>query len=722
LLSGMPVCEIKIEPQSKGRVLWLSHRRSLLEQAFDTFAHASHLASTKARLAMMAISSQDKNWSNVEAGHDVVFSMVQSAATKRNLNFIDLMIQQSRKGLFVVVDEAHHAAAPSYQRVLKLLKERECPILGLSATPVRMAEDDERRMWNIFEHFVYEIKLKELIAQGILSTPNFKTIETHVEFEREFDSNDFTHLAKFGDLGPQVLNRIAKHAGRNKLIVEHYLENRELYGKTLVFAVDVLHARTLASEFKEQGVAADYVDYTRSDCKAVMDAYKASIHPEVLINVDMLTEGFDAPKTQTVFLARPSRSEALLSQMTGRALRGTQAGGTEMAYLVTFVDTWKEFNPLDAKYVVDIAELEGLEPIKPLPKDLIPIADELIAEAYRLVKSNVKGTFLGVHQCLPHSWYYWEEEYENDIQRRYILVFENQVEGFQKLIAEYADSSSIPAEIEEPLARDLLRRYFGDCPDPLPRWTEIRSLLNAYREKLDIHHYTFADKAEFDPAKLARDIYDRKLSDQEKPAYLQKIYDEKPVCQLVYRNDFQAFYEDVNLQLLKLIAWETGKARDPIIPQASMPKVVSEWPEGHSGYRLGEIWDAVISQPKHFPNGVPEVRDLCYSDKPLKNLWGFFRYDDKRVCVNRTLNTPDVPRFVLEFLVYHEALHADMPNSGHDSGFRERERRFIPSEAAASEAAQAGFVPGQSAGAWYALADQFLDSSQLGQRNERMEM
>ena len=136
MLSGMPVCEIKIEPQSnkfqayphqkaawnamdrhfigeakkkagmmvvptgggkttiaarwllknyvdqKGRVLWLSHRRSLLEQAFDTFAHASHLASTKARLAMMAISSQDKNWSNVEAGHDVVFSMVQSAATK----------------------------------------------------------------------------------------------------------------------------------------------------------------------------------------------------------------------------------------------------------------------------------------------------------------------------------------------------------------------------------------------------------------------------------------------------------------------------------------------------------------------------------------------------------------------------------------------------------------------------------------------------------------
>jgi hypothetical protein len=86
------------------------------------------------------------------------------------------------------------------------------------------------------------------------------------------------------------------------------------------------------------------------------------------------------------------------------------------------------------------------------------------------------------------------------------------------------------------------------------------------------------------------------------------------------------------------------------------------------------------------------------------------------------LNSPDVPRFVLEFLVYHEALHADMPNSGHDRSFRDRERRFVPSEKAAAEAIERGFTPGQTNAAWFALAEQFLDTFSDGSRDERMEM
>ena len=94
------------------------------------------------------------------------------------------------------------------------------------------------------------------------------------------NSYDYQHVTKYGDLGPSVLDKIAKHSGRNGLIVDHYLEKRDSYGKTIVFAVDVLHARTLTQEFKERGVAADYVDYMRGDCNVVMDAYRAQTHPE----------------------------------------------------------------------------------------------------------------------------------------------------------------------------------------------------------------------------------------------------------------------------------------------------------------------------------------------------------------------------------------------------------------------------------------------------------
>ncbi len=100
---------------------------------------------------------------------------------------------------------------------------------------------------------------------------------------------------------------------------EHYAKHSEKYGKTIVFAVDTLHAQTLVQEFREQKIDADYVDYTRPDAAKVMADFRDKHTPRVLVNVEMLTEGYDAPRTKTVFLARPTKSEALLSQMVGRA-------------------------------------------------------------------------------------------------------------------------------------------------------------------------------------------------------------------------------------------------------------------------------------------------------------------------------------------------------------------------------------------------------------------
>ena len=61
---------------------------------------------------------------------------------------------------------------------------------------------------------------------------------------------------------------------------------------------------------------------------------------KVLVNVNILTEGVDLPMTKTVFLTRPTVSTILMTQMVGRALRGTKAGGTADAYIVSFVDNW----------------------------------------------------------------------------------------------------------------------------------------------------------------------------------------------------------------------------------------------------------------------------------------------------------------------------------------------------------------------------------------------
>jgi len=690
------------------RVLWLTHRRGLLVQAFDAFRRAAHLATPRERLRLVAVSGKDRPWSGVSPDHDVVFSTIQSAAPEARQSFLELMAHQSPKGLFVVVDEAHHAAATSYQRVLGLLQNFTCPVLGLTATPVRMDPGDDRRLWKVFREIVFQIPKRVLIESGILSSPAIETVQTNVEFEREFTAADYEHLSRYGELAPQVLGRIANHSGRNHLIAEHYARHAERYGKTIVFAVDTLHARTLVHEFRERKVDADYVDYTRPDSAAVMDAFRDGPVPRVLVNVEMLTEGYDAPRTQTVFLARPTKSEALLSQMVGRALRGPRAGGTANAYLVTFVDTWKEFHPLEAEYVVHGGEVDEAVTRPNVPGKLVPVAQELILAVYKLVRSNVRGDFTGVFQCLPHSWFVWEEEFEDDIRRNTVMVFENQVEGFRQLGEDYKDAAAIPEAIAEPFARELVRRYFGDCQDPLPLWSDVKALLDARRRATPVESYTFAEKAALDPALLARGLRDRDLGEQAKEAELRGIFDANPVCQLVYRNDVRSFFEDVDRELMALrdTASPHPPATDLVVPKDG-PR---PWPDEQRGHQLGTVWNAVVSQKRHFPGGAPLVKDIFFSPKPLRSHWGWFRYSDKSLCVNRVLDSPDVPLFVVEFLVYHEALHADMPNSGHNRDFRQRERRFNPSAVAAEDAASRGIEPGRGPEAWYALSDQFLDT------------
>ncbi len=693
-----------------GRVLWLTHRRNLLVQAFNTFIEEAHEALPKERLKLVRISMEDARWSMV-TDDDVVFSTIQTAARQTNADFL-ADLATSERGLFVVVDEAHHAAAHSYRRVLQMLAEHPGHrVLGLSATPVRSDDNDEKHLWKIFRNIVYQVDKHTLIEAGILARPVTETVETKVDFEREFTPADYAHLDRYGDLAPRVLERLAQHAHRNQLIADHFEKNKDKYGKTIIFGANVLHSRTLSDELCKRGIDADYVDYTRLDSSQVMREYRETPRPQVIANVEMLTEGFDAPKTRTVIIARPTQSEALLSQMVGRALRGKQAGGNEIAYLVTFVDTWSQFHPLDGEYIVGGTDAVDVPPKSVVHGPLAIIPHELIMEAYKLLLSNVRGDFVGLYQCLPHAWRRWHREFENgEVQSRSVLVFDNQVEGFARLDADYSSKEAIPVEITEDLARDLVQRYFGECQDPLPRWQDIKELLEAKRDELTVEAYTFAEKEAFDPAKLARDFYERDLSQRAMDDELRDRWDGNAVCRMVYRDDVQTFRDEV-FDRLQTIRRPTGPKPEPEIINA-VPVRLRDWPDGERGYDLDAILVRVVGEKKHFPHEPPTVSHVAFSKQHQTARWGFFRYSDSAMVINRTMNSPDVPLFVLEFLVYHEALHADMPNAVHNKDFRERERRFVPSEAARADAAGRGITAAPGEGGWRVRAEQFFDTFQ----------
>lgn len=724
------------------RVLWLAHRVELLEQAFDTFESFSYLVSKNQHLNMILISGEHNRWSSVGKKFNVVFSTDRSAAI--NLNYLELMIRQSDKGIFIIIDEAHHTVASQYRTILKTMYSKkgskDIKLLGLTATPVRMNPDETQLLWRIYDDnfdiikpttkasvneydsIIYEVSQSQLIKKRILSKPHPITVDTKLDFEVEFNEDDYKHLEQFGDLGSHILNKITNSSLRNKLIVQHYKENIYKYGKTLVFAIDIPHCITLNEEFRRQGIKSDYVAYSKGDNSETISKFKNTDELQVIISVIKLTEGFDAPNIQTVFLTRPTRSEVLLRQMIGRGLRGPKAGGTDDAYLVTFVDTWKLFKPLDPGYVLDVENFDEIivDGYGPVVSNLIPmdVFEKIVKAAYEVLLSKPISYDFTIFQAFPHSWYQWTREEEGEEREDLVFIFDNQYEFYQEFIEYYQNNKDeIPDILNRETTRDMIYKFFNDCSDPLPNHNDIIQLAGAIRRGEKINYFTFDEKDKINPAKLAREYIS--LNFVELRSKLKEIYDNSKLCRVMYKNIFENFFEDVMKELTgtlkkpeslgdKIKGTEDSEKDDlPSLPQCM---------EGE-GYNLDGIMNSVIYtdgnflNKVHFPNGEPPIYKISFTSKVLRSYFGICRFSDKTIKINKLLNSPKVPRFVLEFLVYHELLHADMPNNGHDNQYRERERKFMPSKIAEIEAKELGYEYDENVSYyWYTVSNQFLDT------------
>jgi ATP-dependent helicase IRC3 len=325
------------------------------------------------------------------------------------------MATQSPNDLFVVIDECHHAQAPASIRILGSLKERGVPILGLTATPFHIDERKTNKLWKFFDSPnktpITRVRKQFLIENRFLARPKLKRVETKIEQKDIVEENvDITRSkTSESELKAYVLKRLAENPIRNQLIAKYYADNKELYGKTIIFTPETMANKLLVKELSDLGIEADYIDTYRKhkENQTVMQRFRTDDNFLVLVNTEMCTEGFDAPKTKTVFITRPTRSESLIQQMVGRAMRGREAGGNEECYLVTFVDTWKDFSPIDPEVVVNSENADA--PITPnLGRKLIPIPETLIEECYRFPLSLQMGEILNSYEAIPEGWYEWD--------------------------------------------------------------------------------------------------------------------------------------------------------------------------------------------------------------------------------------------------------------------------------------------------------------------------
>ena len=214
----------------------------------------------------------------------------------------------------IVIDEAHHALAKTYKEMWERFPKAK--FLGLTATPCRL---NGKGFTDLFDVLVQSWGVPEFISKGRLATYDFVSIKSDGVTQRLIDS-----LQKRGADG-DYQNKEMDMLLNKKPSIERLYRSLEEFGKNrkgIVYAINISHAQKITKLYQEHGVKAIAIDSKTPATERQQDieAFKKG-DIQVLVNVDIFSEGFDCPDVEFVQLARPTLSLAKYLQMVGRGLR-----------------------------------------------------------------------------------------------------------------------------------------------------------------------------------------------------------------------------------------------------------------------------------------------------------------------------------------------------------------------------------------------------------------
>lgn len=560
------------------KILWLAHRHLLLEQAAEAFARNAYTDTMVNRTVF--------NYRIISGMHD---KPVHIQKTDRILIASkDSMIRSLDKlknwlngeEIYLVIDEAHHAVAKSYKKIIQYVADhtKSMKLLGLTATPFRTSEDEQGALKQVFtDDIVYKTDLDTLIKKGILATPTFIDCNTNIQFTEHLGVQALKSIENLDTLPENIANDIADNKERNRIIVEKYLHNYEKYGQTIVFALNKVHAIALNKLFNEKGKAYGIksefiisevqdmitgITISNADNERKIEAYRNG-EIQVLINVNILTEGTDLPKTHTVFLTRPTVSTTLMTQMVGRALRGLKAGGTKEAYIVSFVDDWNDKIAWVNPETLTEAEYHEKETLAETQKQQIRlIAISKIEEFARMADAAVDTSALDstpAIELIPLGMYMLSTLECN----HQILVYNSTQNAYQNLIRDLPnlmehygiEGETIPEETLDDMTEHCFQSYFDENMIPSCNRNDIEHLLKFYAQKAVAPLFVTIDEMErkkLDVSEIAKKIYDEDMRRSEKNAYIQSLWAEEGSLLPVYYTNPYFFKKLIDLELDKL--------------------------------------------------------------------------------------------------------------------------------------------------------------------------
>lgn len=321
-------------------MLFLAHRKELISQA------AARLASLNPTCEVEIEQAELKS-----TGTGTICVASIPTIGRKDSDRIKKLVD--RKFDLVIIDEAHHAASKSYITVMRALgchKDSGPLLVGITATPMR---GDGESLANIFDKVVYDISIKDGMRDGWLCPVKAIRVKSGTDISNihiragEFDQKELAQKINVDGRNSKIMSAIKDHASDRKHIV--------------IFCIDIEHANTLAAQLTQHGIPTVAVTekthkYDRD--KAQKDFREGKVH---LTNVSVFLEGWDAPMTDCIVMARPFKSPLAYFQACGRGLRPYP--GKDDVLIMDIYDSCGKH------YVMSASDLMGMRNVDLLGQD-----------------------------------------------------------------------------------------------------------------------------------------------------------------------------------------------------------------------------------------------------------------------------------------------------------------------------------------------------------------
>lgn len=281
------------------RILIIAHRSELIEQS------SRSLDKYRIKHGVLAGTMKDKR----DLTQAIQVASIQTITHPANQCLID-----DFKFDFIIIDEAHHAVANSYQKLWEYCPDAKK--LGVTATPWRM---NNSGFAQIFDAYIPSMSIKDFIQKGWLATYQYYSIPTSSELVKSIES-----IREFDIEGDYKNSALVEVCDTSKIRAQLYdsYEKNVLGKKGIIYSISREHSEHICLQYRSRGVAIENID-SKTPAKVrekVIQAFRNG-EIDIIVNVDIFSEGFDCPDIEFIQLARPTKSLVKYIQQVGRGLR-----------------------------------------------------------------------------------------------------------------------------------------------------------------------------------------------------------------------------------------------------------------------------------------------------------------------------------------------------------------------------------------------------------------